>query len=262
LLVEGAGSGSWNMAVDEVLLAAAVDDGVPSLRFYRWNGPWLSLGYRQRLDAERLAACERAGVGVVRRVTGGRAVLHGGDLTYAIAAPEAALPEGLAETYAFVAEALLEALRALGVAAEAAPRRPASSPDGAFDCFVEPAADELCVAGRKLVGSAQRRAGGGVLQHGSIRLAPDPLEVRRASGLETGAATSLRELGIDPSAEELVEACRVAFSARLGVKLERVDRSSSESARAREREEARAAELPIFGPNPLRGSSRVHLGYR
>ena len=65
---------------------------MPTLRLYAWQGPWLSLGYGQRLGAERLAACAEAGVGVVRRATGGLAVLHGADLTYAVAAPESAAP--------------------------------------------------------------------------------------------------------------------------------------------------------------------------
>ncbi len=86
LIVDGRANGEWNMGVDESLLKTAVTAGTPTLRFYRWRGPWLSLGYSQRPQAELYAACSRAGVGVVRRVTGGRAVLHGEDLTYAIAA--------------------------------------------------------------------------------------------------------------------------------------------------------------------------------
>jgi lipoate-protein ligase A len=262
LLVDGEASGGWNMAVDESLLAAAAAGGAPTLRFYRWSGAWLSLGYRQRLDAGRLAACECAGVGVVRRVTGGRAVLHGRDLTYAIAAPEAALPDGLAATYALASEVLVAALRSLGVPSEPAPRLAAGPSDGPFDCFVAPAADEICVAGRKLVGSAQRRAGGGVLQHGSIRLAPDPLEARRASGLETGAATSLRELGVEPSVEALVEAFREAFSGRLGVDLERVEPGPSELEGFRLRASERAAALAVTAPNSPQGPSRVQIDDR
>ena len=78
------------MGVDEALLASAVHTGRPSLRFYRWQGPWLSLGYGQSLSEVRAERCRAAGVGWVRRVTGGLAVLHGADLTYTVAAPEAA----------------------------------------------------------------------------------------------------------------------------------------------------------------------------
>ena len=93
LLLDGPGAGSWNMAVDEALLRSAQRGAAPTLRFYSWDGAWLSLGFAPSpLDAARRAACREAGVGIVRRATGGRAVLHGADLTYAVAAPVAALP--------------------------------------------------------------------------------------------------------------------------------------------------------------------------
>jgi lipoate-protein ligase A len=250
------------MAVDEALLASAIETGPPTLRFYRWSGPWLSLGYRQRLDAERLAACGRAGIGVVRRTTGGRAVLHGEDLTYAVVAREEALPAGLAATYAFVAEALQEALAALGVTAEPAPRPAAVQRAEVFDCFAEPATDELCAGGRKLIGSAQRRAGGGVLQHGSIRLTPDPPAVRSAAGFEPGAATSLSELGVEIRVEALISACREAFARHLSSDLVAGGFSAFELELAREREFARTAELPISIANPPQGASRVQLDGR
>ena len=187
LLVDGAASGPWNMGVDEALMASAAT-GRPALRFYGWLGPWLSLGYAQRLDPARRAACEAAGVGVVRRATGGGAVLHGADLTYAVTAPETLLPGGLGATYAAVASGLVEGLRELGIAAlRASPAAPRGTAR-AFDCFAEPAGDEICVEGRKLVGSAQRRAGGALLQHGSLRLGADPARVREAAGLGAGRA--------------------------------------------------------------------------
>jgi lipoate-protein ligase A len=210
------------MGVDEALLASAVRTGRPSLRFYRWQGPWLSLGYGQIFDRERFEACGRAGVGVVRRVTGGGAVLHGSDLTYALAAREGQLPAGLTASYELVAGILVRALEALGVEAVASPfprrREPFSrSPQKAqFDCFAEPAGREICVGGRKLAGSAQRRAKDGILQHGSIRLAPDPPEARRASSLGGAGATSLLELGVDPAPEVLQAACVKAFEQALG----------------------------------------------
>ena len=89
LIEDGPGSGGWNMGVDEALLASAVA-GRATLRLYSWDGPWLSLGYGQPSRGDLRSACLEAGVGMVRRVTGGRAVLHGSDLTYAIAAPEEA----------------------------------------------------------------------------------------------------------------------------------------------------------------------------
>jgi len=249
------------MAVDEALLASAVDGGPPTLRFYRWSGPWLSLGYRQRLAAERLGACSDSGVGVVRRSTGGRAVLHGEDLTYAVVAHEDALPAGLGATYAFVSGALRQALLTVGVEAEPAPRTAPAEAE-VFDCFAEPATDELCVGGRKLIGSAQRRAGGGVLQHGSIRLDPDPEPVRRAAGFSPSVATSLSELGAEIEVTALISACRDAFAQCLGADLVPGAISPSELQFAQNREISRTRDLPVAAAEAARGASRVQLDGR
>jgi lipoate-protein ligase A len=235
LLLDGLAAGSWNMGVDEALLASAVEGGVPTLRLYAWQGPWLSLGYGQRLGAERLAACAEAGVGVVRRVTGGLAVLHGADLTYAVAAPERLLPAGLRPTYEILAAALQGALRSLGVDAQRSAAPPGGAGPGGFDCFAEPAADELCVGGRKLVGSAQRRGGGGVLQHGSLRLAPDPGPARYATGLGGAGATSLQELGCRIASERLHSVLIEAFGAALDARFERGVLTLAETALAAQR---------------------------
>ena len=236
LLQHGAAHGAFNMGVDEALLGSAVE-GIATLRFYGWEGHWLSLGYAQRLDPRRIAACRDAGVGIVRRVTGGRAVLHGSDLTYCLAAPETALPEGLGGSYRLVADALIAGLQSLGVAAvrTAATRGTAGSSE--LDCFAAPAEDEICVRGRKLAGSAQRRTRGGVLQHGSIRLAPDPPTVTRAVGFAPGVATSLAELGMRVQREELQEALKAAFRKALGSALEECVLSASERRSAERRVE-------------------------
>ncbi len=219
LLQHGAAHGAFNMGVDEALLNSATRE-IASLRFYGWEGPWLSLGYSQRMDPSRIARCAEAGVRVVRRVTGGRAVLHGNDLTYCLAAPEEVLPEGLRGSYRLVAASLLEALRSLGVAAASSSERGGDVGSSAFDCFEVPAEDEICAMGRKLVGSAQRRARGGVLQHGSIRLAPDAPEAIRAVGFTPGVSTSLAELGIRVPRDEVQEALVAAFRSVLGAPLE------------------------------------------
>ena len=235
LLLDGPGDGPWNMAVDDALLRSARGDAPPTLRFYSWDGAWLSLGFSQPLDPARRARCREAGVGIVRRATGGRAVLHGADLTYAVASPAALLPAGLHATYALLGEALRQGLAALGIAAE---RRGAGAPgprEGEFDCFQSPAADELCVGGRKLAGSAQRRTGEGVLQHGSLRLAPDPAGARAAAGLELGAATSLAELGFALGPEPVREALLGGFAGVLGACLESAALEPAEVSYARER---------------------------
>ena len=93
-------------------------------------------------------------------------------------------------------------------------RRPPAPGPGGFDCFQSPAAHEICARGRKLAGSAQRRAGGGVLQHGSLRLGPDPLAARAAAGLAQEGATSLAELGFALAAERVRAACIAALRER------------------------------------------------
>lgn len=219
MILDDAGPGPWNMAVDRALLASAMEGSTPTLRFYTWQGPWLSLGDGQPCPPKRLAACRSAGVGVVRRPTGGRAVLHGGDLTYALAASEDFFPVGLTASYRLVADALLEAMRSLGVSVQRS--GPASSGPGAsFDCFARPAPDELCSGGRKLAGSAQRRSAGGVLQHGSIRVYPDPPAALAAVNQGRWAATSLRELGIGASIESIRGRCTEALAAALGARFE------------------------------------------
>jgi len=201
------------MAVDEALLASAARGGAPTLRLYAWDGAWLSLGYAQRLDPDRLARCADAGVGVVRRASGGGAVLHGGDLTYAVAAPQDALPPGLHGAYAAIVEGLVAALRALGVDAQRAHDGPARP---GYACFAHAGEDAVCAGGRKLCGSAQRRVRGGVLQHGSLRLAPDPEPARRAAGLPAAGATSLAELAVTPAPGALETALLEGLAASLG----------------------------------------------
>ena len=233
LLSDAASSGPWNMGVDEALLATAAAGGPPSLRLYGWDGPWLSLGYAQRLGKAREESCRRAGVGIVKRATGGRAVLHGADLTYAVAAPEALLPQSLEASYACIALGLQRALGAIGVTVESARRPTANGTAAGFDCFAEPVQHELCARGRKLVGSAQRRAHGAVLQHGSIRLAPDPAPAASAAGVEAAAATSLLELGCEASLDAVREALANALSAVLEAELEEGRLSPAELAFAR-----------------------------
>jgi lipoate-protein ligase A len=212
LLQDAAAGGAWNMGVDEALLASAAAGGPPTLRLYAWQGAWLSLGYAQVLAPARQQACREAGVHWVRRASGGAAVLHGQDLTYAVAAPARLLPGGLYESYALLAEGVRLALVALGVAAQ-----PGPGPEGprGFDCFAAPAGHELCVDGRKLVGSAQRRAGGALLQHGSLRLRPDPPAARAAADL--GAGTSLREVGCEAGLEAVCQSLETGLARALGV---------------------------------------------
>ena len=158
------------MAVDVALMARAEETGEAVFRVYGWSQPTLSFGrhetVRDRFDSAALAA---RGYDAVRRPTGGRVLLHDGDVTYSVTAP-ASDTEPVHEAYARINAMLSAALGRLGVdAAPAAPARPERRP-GRDTCFAAPSAGELVVDGRKLVASAQRRDSGALLQHGSILL--------------------------------------------------------------------------------------------
>jgi len=193
LLDTGAADGAWNMALDDAILEAVrAGDAPATLRFYRWNQPTLSLGYAQSLAGLDLDALAAEGCALVRRPTGGRAVLHpGGDaeLTYALAAT--GLPDGVSASYRVIADALVAGLAAFGLAAAVAPAatRPGRSPA----CFASGTRADLVVGARKVVGSAQVRRAGAVLQHGTIylkrpaglaaRLLPDERDVADLASL-------------------------------------------------------------------------------
>jgi lipoate-protein ligase A len=157
------------MALDEALLEDAAHTGRPTVRLYRFSPPCLSFGRNEpALARYDRAAIERLRLDVVRRPTGGRAVWHDAELTYAVAAPIAAFGT-LAESYRAIHARLAAALRTLGAAAELAPRgRAAGVGDG--PCFAAPVGGEVVVNGKKVVGSAQVRHGPAFLQHGSILL--------------------------------------------------------------------------------------------
>ncbi len=175
LLVDAPASGAWNMAVDEVLLdGVAAGTTPPTLRFYAWTPPCLSLGYFQPFEVVDLDGCRALGVEVVRRPTGGRAILHDRELTYSVALPASALGHdgGVLPSYHRLSLALQDGLRRLGVPATLAPESAGGAAAHGPVCFDRPSAHEILLQGRKLVGSAQVRRGGGLLQHGSILIEP------------------------------------------------------------------------------------------
>lgn len=171
LLLDAAGcTGPENMARDDALLHAAAVHGAAFLRLYRWSPPCLSFGRNEpALARYDRAEIERRGWDVVRRPTGGRAVWHDDEVTYAVAAPIAAFGS-LQQSYCAIHERLAAALRSLGVAAQLAPKNGRSPGPGAGACFASPVGGEVTVQGRKVVGSAQVRLGSAFLQHGSILL--------------------------------------------------------------------------------------------
>jgi len=169
-------SGAWNMAVDEAIMEAVASGQVPStLRFYQWEPPCVSLGKRQPLSGIALDNCQRDGVDVVRRTTGGLAILHTDELTYSLATqpddPRATGP--IMDSYRKLSQGLVFGLRRLGVRARMRPVSTGASPNSSAACFEAPSAYEITAGTQKLMGSAQTRPYGKLLQHGSLPLTGD-----------------------------------------------------------------------------------------
>lgn len=202
--------GAQNMALDEVLMARARRTGEGVVRVYEWAHPTLSLGRNQRAigvyTAQRAAD---AGVDLVRRPTGGRALLHHREITYSVTAPVPA-QASLTASYRAINVLLLEALRALGVRAHVVSASGRCPPPASAPCFERPAPGELVADGRKLVGSAQLREDGAMLQHGSILVRDDQATILRLAASSVGApvpAASLADLlGREPPAAEFAAA--------------------------------------------------------
>ena len=169
-------NGAWNMAVDEAILSAVIaGDAPPTLRFYGWNPPCLSLGHGQSLSDADMKQLDMLGWDVVRRPTGGKAILHTDELTYSLALPQHhPLAQGsIVESYRRISSGLMAGLNLLGTTLYADKRADESKITGAV-CFETPSHYEITASdGRKLVGSAQLRRRGGVLQHGTLPLTGD-----------------------------------------------------------------------------------------
>lgn len=171
----GCRSGRFNMALDEELAdRVGREDMPPVLRVFGWSPPTISIGFNQHEDDFDREKMEAAGIGLVRRPTGGRAILHAEELTYSVVLRSE--DRGPRAIYRFISEGLLCGLRSLGIDATLTGRDddfphlyqdPSSIP-----CFASSAKCEIQFEGKKLVGSAQRRFGRAVLQHGSILLGP------------------------------------------------------------------------------------------
>ena len=236
VLNTGFADGATNMAVDEAVMWAVLEGkSLPTIRFYGWEPFCLSIGYAQSMAKEvDLERCRVAGIDCVRRPTGGRAVLHGDELTYSIVAPqdEPRVAGGIVESYRRLSLGLVQGLADLGVdACEAAPQRGPVKETSAV-CFDAPSHYEVTVGGHKLIGSAQMRRKGMVLQHGSLPLYGDitrildylrlPSEDRRSelrSELAAKATTLEAVLGRTVPFDLVAESMAHGFGSRLDLEL-------------------------------------------
>jgi len=243
LIRDGASSGAWNMAVDEALAEAVdSDESAPVVRLYRWDPPCLSLGASQPFEAADHGFCAAHGIDVVRRPTGGRAVLHHVELTYLVAAPlgHAPFTHDLQAAYRTICEALVAGLRRLGVPAElsGAPADGMIRPNQPIPCFVGPASGEVTAGGKKLVGSAMRRVGNAILQHGALlegwdsELQAGCLGLPDDGGLRPAVVTLEDLLGAAPDSAPLSAALVAGFEEGLDVRLVASELTEDERARA------------------------------
>lgn len=175
-------TGAWNMAVDETIMeAVAAGSAPPTLRFYQWEPPCVSLGKRQPLSGIALDQCQQDGVEVVRRSTAGLAILHTDELTYSLVThlddPRAG--GAILDSYRKLSQGLVAGLQLLGVSAEMQPVSSTGSHNASAACFEAPSAYEITAGKRKLMGSAQTRPYGRLLQHGSLPLTGDIARLAR-----------------------------------------------------------------------------------
>jgi len=248
LLITPPARGAWNMAVDEAILDhVGRGEVLPTLRLFAWEPACLSLGRAQPfmdVDTDRL---QEHGWDVVRRMTGGRAILHADELTYSVTGPvdEPRLAGSLLDSYNRLAGALLAAVRDLGLPVEMKEDRAENNGTPNPVCFEVPSTYEITVDGKKLIGSAQARRREGVLQHGSLPLTGDlsricqalvfPDEAAREKAVQrllARATTVESVLGREVAWETAEQAFVRAFEAQLGLKLEKGELSESELSRA------------------------------
>ncbi len=176
LILSDPANGAWNMALDEALLESCAAHTQPTtLRFYSWEPACLSLGYAQPSSDVDLGELSSHGWDLVRRPTGGRAILHTDELTYSITASvDEPLVEGsILESYRRLSQGLLSGLSRLGITALATPKQKGVDHGAKPVCFESPSDYEITVDGKKIIGSAQARRVGGVLQHGAIPIKGD-----------------------------------------------------------------------------------------
>lgn len=217
LLLSPAASGAENMALDEALMARARETGEWTLRVYSWSRPTISFGRheaaRRHYDPERIRARDLA---VVRRPTGGRAILHDREITYSVTAPVADAGD-LRASFDRINRLLVAGLARLGVDARVSEREMRGTVPGPAPCFNEPWGGELTLQGRKLAGSAQWRSNDALLQHGSILVEDDQsllteLWIGTRSPIPA-PATLASALGRAPSPGDLYEALASAVRA-------------------------------------------------
>lgn len=243
LLVDEPRDGAWNMAVDEAILERyerADDEIPPTLRLYGWGPPALSLGKSQRPEgAHDAVALAREGVDLVRRPTGGEAVLHEHERTYAVVglAGRDPFPPRPVDAYRAIAAGIVSGLARLGIEAEAVGPAPGARPTPGAICFERVGAWEIVVGGRKLVGSSQFRRRRSFLQHGSIPLRLEPARLAELTGVPVDGRhfTDVSTAASRPIEAQALDVAIVAgFEEAFGVRIANGGLTDEEALRAAE----------------------------
>ena len=249
LIINPPNQGAWNMAVDEAILESTSQKiQPPTLRLYDWHPYTLSLGHAQPYSDVDLQALTVKGWDVVRRPTGGRAILHAEELTYSICAPQDDMhvSGNVLKSYRMLSTGLLKALEFAGIPADSKPKKETESHTSANPvCFQSPSDYEITYQSKKLIGSAQARHHQGVLQHGAIPLNGDigrivsvlsfPDKDARENArqrLFARATTVSAILGHQTSWDMLVNCMIEGFKAALNINLEQSNTTDHEKQRA------------------------------
>ena len=226
LILDGAASGAWNMATDEALLLSQEPGDTPVLRFYGWDPACISLGRFQKASSFRL---HPSSFNIVRRPTGGRAIWHQHEITYSVVLREEILPReahSVIGSYQWLSRAFITGLQTIGVSAQLSEGHKSGAHDE--NCFASAARSDFVVDGRKLIGAAQCRKNGAVLQHGSLLLKVEAEAWHRAVGGSMQETISLNELGVTASRVEIIAALCAGMQHSLGAQLEQDELCQSE----------------------------------
>ncbi len=240
LIDSGPGEASFNMALDQAIAESVIKKrSLPTLRFYSWNGPSVSLGYFQGLKEIEIEFCRRHNIPVVKRPTGGRAILHTVELTYSFCSPYNGIfnSKGLYETYRAISLCFVEALRRLGLPVLMEEKRRARYGHNPL-CFMSTSYGEVSLFGIKILGSAQRRFKEGFLQQGSLPYFIDRELMKGVFRITPEGLSGLYEIlekeGLKrPEEEDLKSEIIKAFERRFQVSLIREGPSEDELITAR-----------------------------
>lgn len=205
VLETGYNNAQWNMSVDEVLMNSVND--IPILRLYGWKPPSVSIGYFQRMEEEvNVKKCNQLGIDIVRRITGGGAVLHDSELTYSFLARK--YPQNISESYRWICDAIITAINKLGLDAKFSPL------------------NDIIINGKKISGNAQTRKKGTLLQHGTILLNADiekMFSVLKVPSEKISdkmiADVKERVVGLSKTFDEVALALKSGFSEKFGATL-------------------------------------------